>query len=291
MDAPSNASQAALDQPTRKRPRPVHTIDPAFPGVRGLRDLWQGWRDYRELWLAVGLYDIRKRYRRSLLGPFWITISLGAFILGLSFIYSPLVGGEAGSFLPYVAFGFVAWQFVSQLVLDGCTVFIANGLIIQQLPAPLSVYIYQTIWRHLIILAHNFLIYVLVALLCGLWPSWQTLLVLPGIILVSISGVSIGMLFGTLCARFRDIPPIVQTITQMMFLLTPILWRPDQVPGRELFYLLNPFYYLVQIIRGPLEGEAPSLFVWTVVLAMTAVGFVVSLLFFSRFRNRIVYWL
>jgi len=112
MDAQSNAGQAALDQAARKRSRVVQAIDPAFPGVRGLRDLWQGWRDYRELWVTVGLYDIRKRYRRSLLGPFWITISLGAFILGLSFIYSPLVGGESGSFLPYVAFGFVAWQFV-----------------------------------------------------------------------------------------------------------------------------------------------------------------------------------
>ena len=231
MDAQSNASEAALDQARRKRSRLVQTIDPAFPGVRGLRDLWQGWRDYRELWFTVGLFDIRKRYRRSVLGPFWITISLGAFILGLGFIYSPLVGGGTASFLPFVAFGFIAWQFISQLVLDGCNVFIANGPIIQQLQAPLSIYIYQTIWRHLIILAHNFLIYVLIALLYGLWPSWQTLLVIPGIILVGINGISIGVLLGTLCARFRDIPPIVQTITQMMFLLTPILWRRTRFRG------------------------------------------------------------
>ncbi|HEX6831256.1 MAG TPA: ABC transporter permease [Methyloceanibacter sp.] len=176
------------------------------------------------------------------------------------------MGGGTASFLPFVAFGFIAWQFISQLVLDGCNVFIANGPIIQQLQAPLSIYIYQTIWRHLIILAHNLLIYVVIALLYGLWPSWQTLLVIPGIILVSINGISIGMLLGTLCARFRDIPPIVQTITQMMFLLTPILWRPNQIPGRELFYLLNPFYYLVEIIRAPLEGRAPSLFVWMVAI-------------------------
>ena len=97
------------------------------------------------------------------------------------------------------------------------------------------------------------------------------------------------MLFGTLCARFRDIPPIIQSIMQMMFLLTPILWRPEQIPGRQLVYILNPFYYLIEIIWAPLQGIAPSLF--TVVSAMTAVGFVVSLLFFSRFRNRIVYWL
>jgi ABC-type polysaccharide/polyol phosphate export permease len=86
-------------------------------------------------------------------------------------------------------------------------------------------------------------------------------------------------------------PPIVQTVIQMMFLLTPILWRPDQIPGREFLYLFNPFFYLVQIVREPLEGVSPSLFIWAVAVGLTAVGFLVSLLFFSRFRNRIVYWL
>jgi len=276
MDAQSNPSPAVLSEAKRERSRVVQKIDPAFPGVRGMRDLWRGWRDYRELWLTVGLYDIRKRYRRSVLGPFWITVSVGTFILGLSFIYAPLVGGDMKSFLPFIAFGFIAWQFISQLLLDGCNVFIANGPIIQQLRAPLSVYIYQTVWRHLIILAHNFLIYVVVAVAYGLWPSWQTLLVIPGILLVCINGLSFGMLFGTLCARYRDIPPIVTTITQMMFLLTPILWRPDQVPGREFVYELNPFYYLVQVIREPLEGVSPSLFVWAVAVGLTAVGFLVS---------------
>lgn len=291
MDAQSNPSPAVLSADKRGRSRLVQKIDPAFPGVRGLRDLWRGWRDYRELWLTVGLYDIRKRYRRSVLGPFWITVSVGTFILGLSFIYAPLVGGDMKSFLPFIAFGFIAWQFISQLLMDGCNVFIANGPIIQQLRAPLSIYIYQTVWRHLIILAHNFLIYVVVAVAYGIWPSWQTLLVIPGILLVCINGLSFGMLFGTLCARFRDIPPIITTITQMMFLLTPILWRPDQVPGREFVYQLNPFFYLVQVIREPLEGVSPSLFIWSVTVGFTAVGFLVSLLFFSRFRNRIVYWL
>ena len=291
MDAQSNPSPAALGSDKRERPRVVQKIDPDFPGVRGLRDLWRGWRDYRELWLTVGLYDIRKRYRRSLLGPFWITVSVGTFILGLSFIYAPLVGGDMKSFLPFIAFGFIAWNFISQLLMDGCTVFIANGPIIQQLRAPLSIYIYQTVWRHLIILAHNFLIYVVVVLAYGLWPTWQTLLVIPGILLVCINGLSFGMLFGTLCARFRDIPPIITTITQMMFLLTPILWRPDQVPGREFVYRFNPFYYFVQLIREPLEGVSPTPFVWGVAVGLTAVGFLVSLLLFSRFRNRIVYWL
>jgi hypothetical protein len=173
----------------------------SFPGARGLRDLWHGWRDYRELWLAVGWYDIRKRYRRSLLGPFWITISLGAFIAALTFLYVPLIGGDVNGFLSFVAFGFIAWQFMSQLVIEGCNVFIANGPIIQQFRAPLSVYIYESVWKNLIILAHNFLIYVFIVVLFGLWPSWATLLVVPGIILICINGVIVGMLLGEQTGR------------------------------------------------------------------------------------------
>lgn len=263
----------------------------SLPFARAFRDLWRGWRNYRELWLAVGWYDIRKRYRRSLLGPFWITISLGAFIAALGFIYMPLMGANTHGYVPFVALGFVAWQFISQMVTDSCNVFIANGPIIQQLRAPLSIYVYEMVWRHLIILAHNFLIYAFVVVIYGLWPSWATLLVIPGIVLVSINGISLGMLLGTLCTRFRDIPPIVATITQMMFLLTPILWRPEQIPGREAFVVLNPFYYLIEIVRQPLLGDVPSLLIWTVALAITLAGFLIALAVFSRFRDRVVYWL
>jgi ABC-2 type transport system permease protein len=290
-DVQSNAGSSTLAPAEGERGRLRQHARWSFPGGRGLRDLWLGWRDYRELWLAVGWYDIRKRYRRSLLGPFWITISLGAFIAALTFLYVPLIGGDVNGYLSFVAFGFIAWQFISQLVIEGCNVFIANAPIIQQFRAPLSVYIYESVWKNLIILAHNFLIYVFIVVLFGLWPSWATLLVIPGIILICINGVVVGMLLGTLCTRFRDIPPIVATAIQMMFLLTPILWRPDQVPGREALVVFNPFYYFLELIRQPLQGEAPSLLIWTVALGITLVGFVVGLAFFSRFRDRIVYWL
>ena len=262
----------------------------SLPFAKAFQDLWHGWRYHRELWLAIGWYDIRKRYRRSVLGPFWITISLGTLIAALGFLYAPLMGGNIDHYLPYVAFGFIGWQFISQLVIDSCNVFIANGPIIQQLKAPFSVYIYEMIWKNLLILAHNLLIYVFIVLIFDLWPSWATLLVVPGIALVCINGVSVGMLLGTLCARFRDIPPIVATIIQMTFLLTPILWQPEQLPGREVLVVFNPFYYFVEIIREPLLGSAPSPGVWTVALVITLAGLSVAVPLFSRFHERIAYW-
>ena len=264
----------------------------SLPFGRAFEDLWQGWRYHRDLWLTLGWYDIRKRYRRSLLGPLWITIGMGAFVAALSLLYGPLMGGHIADYLPFVAVGFIAWQLISELVNEGCNVFIVNGPIIEQLKAPLSIYIFQMIYKNLIIFAHNILIYLIIILFFAVSLSWSTLLVIPGIALICLNGVSVGMLLGTASARFRDIPPIVASIMQMMFFLTPILWLPDRMPGREAFIALNPFYYFVEIIRQPLLGRR------ALRLGMDggagdhprwSFGF--DPLLSRRFHNRIVYWL
>lgn len=278
-----SGAEQPKDRSTRK-------VAESFPGAEALQDLWQGWRNYRELWLAVGWYDMRKRYRRSVLGPFWITVSLGAFIAGLSVIYGPLLGRDLSDYVPYLAFGFIGWQFISDLVSGSCNVFASNAQRIQQLRAPSSLYIYEMIWRNLLILAHNAPIYFIIAVFFPVKPTFATLLVIPGIIIVCINGILAAMILGTLCARFRDIPPIVDTIMRMMFLLTPIMWHPDQLGGRSFLVYLNPFYYFLELIRDPLLGSAPPLSVWGVTLGLTLLSAVIALPFFSRFHNRIPYW-
>jgi ABC-type polysaccharide/polyol phosphate export permease len=119
----------------------------------------------------------------------------------------------------------------------------------------------------------------------GLWPNWYTLLVIPGLILICVNGISLGMraLSRHSADRRHHHPNDV--------LLTPILWHADQIPGRRMLVVFNPFYYLVEVIRQPLLGHPPSLLIWSVAAGMTLIGFIVALAFFSRFRNRIVYWL
>ena len=163
---------------------PKRSFPPAKALAKALQDLWQGWRDYRQLWLATGWYDVHKRYRRSVLGPFWITISLGVFIVALSLLYGPLLGREITDYTPFVAFGLIAWTLISQIVAESCNVFIANGIIIRQMKAPLSIYIFGMIWRNVLIFIHNIALYVLIVLVFALYPTWATLLVIPGLILI-----------------------------------------------------------------------------------------------------------
>jgi ABC-type polysaccharide/polyol phosphate export permease len=257
--------------------------------AKALTDIYDGLNRW-ELWGTLGWQDIRHRYRRSIIGPFWITLSMGIMVGALGFLYSQFFGQPIREYLPFLALGIIIWGFISTLILDGCIVFIASESVIRQLRSPLSVYVFRVMWRNLIIFAHNMVIYLVIMLIFGIWPGTQGLLAIPGVVILCLNGIWASFLVGLLSARFRDIPMLAANIIQILFFFTPIIWNVEQLRSSKLVAELNPFYHLVEIVRMPLLGHAPPLSTWFVVSGVTVVGYLVALGFFVRFRARIAYW-
>lgn len=257
---------------------------------RGYLDLYYGVRRF-QLWMMLGSQDIRQRYRRSTLGPFWLTISLGVTIGALGLLYGGLFNQPLEQYLPYLAAGFVVWSLIAGLINDGTRTFIDSDGLIKQLSTPLSIYVYRTVWANALIFLHNVIVFFLVALIFLKPLSWSIFLALPALGLILLNGVWLGLLLGLVSARFRDVPQIVSSIVQVMFFITPILWTADMLPDRALLLELNPFFYLVELVRGPLLGNAPSPKTWVAVCLITTAGLTVSIMVYSLYRWRIAYWL
>jgi ABC-2 type transport system permease protein len=242
------------------------------------------------LWGYMGYHDIRQRYRRSILGPFWITISMGVMVAALGLLYGAIFKIALADYLPYVTVGFVVWGLISSFITDGTQAFVKSEGFIRQMATPLSVHVYRMVWSNLIIFAHNLVVFLVVALWFRVNPGWDLLLALPALALLVLNGVWIGLLLGLVSARFRDIPLVVANLLQVLFFLTPVIWKADMLPGRTLLVDGNPLYHLVEVIRGPLLGYAPSLMNWVAVSILALVGWVVTLLAFTAYRWRIAYW-
>jgi ABC-2 type transport system permease protein/lipopolysaccharide transport system permease protein len=254
-----------------------------------MQDVVQGLRDY-ELWTTIGWHDIRQRYRRSVVGPFWITISMAAMIVGISYMYSGLFDQQFFHYISYVAMGIIVFSLISTIVNEAADVFISSARIILQTKVPFSVYVYRMIWRNILLFAHNFIIYCLLVLFGFISIGPQALLAVAGLLFIVFNGVWIGLLLGPLSARFRDVPPIISSLMQLAFFLTPVFWRPEQMQGRQVFVILNPFYYMVDMVRMPLLGQVPPPHLWYVSIAMCCIGTIVGIVFFARYRRRIAYW-
>ncbi len=255
-----------------------------------LFDLWDGLGKWR-LWLALGWQDVRQRYRRSILGPFWITASLGVSILALGVIYSKLFHQPIEKYVPMVATGFLVWTTLSAMLNEGCFVFISSVSTIKQLPFPLSTYVYRDMWRNLIVFGHNLIIYLIVIAFFAINPGWDVLLAIPGLVLIVLNGIGWALIFGVFSARFRDVPQLVTNFLQVIYFITPLLWQRSMLGSAAWLVDYNPIAYLIESVRGPLLGNPPSLHDWLITIAITIVNLVVAMVVFVRFRWRIPYWL
>ena len=242
--------------------------------------------------MLLGWQDIKQRYRRSMLGPLWLTISTAVMVIALGYVYAAIFRQSLNDYFPYLAAGLVIWSFISGTIVDGCQTFIASEGIIKQIRVPFFAHVMRVIWRNMIVLGHNaIIIVVVVVLFASAQDPFVLLMFIPGLALVVLSAAWVTLLIGMICARFRDVPQIIANVLQLMFFLTPIIWQPGVLPGRQRVIYWNPLYHFVEVIRAPLLGKMPAAETWLAVIGVTALGWLLTLYFFTQFRRRIAYWL
>jgi ABC-type polysaccharide/polyol phosphate export permease len=254
------------------------------------RDFSRGVTDWR-MWGRLGWAEVRRRYRRTLIGPFWTSLSLAVFVLALGVVWATLWHQAVRTYLPFLCAGLITWTFISTTMIESCSMFISQEPLIKQMRFHYSMLASAAVWRNLIVFLHNLLVYVLVAAVC--WPpvNLNTLLVVPGLLLASANLIWMAILIGLLTARFRDIQQLLTTLLQIAMFVTPIFWAPSQLSHHPMLVHFNVLYHLIDVVRSPLLGQTPSFESYWVVSLMAVLGWGLTFDIYSRFRRRVAYWL
>jgi ABC-2 type transport system permease protein len=261
---------------------------------RAVADLTEGF-GLHQLWLHLGWQDIKQRYRRSLLGPIWITIATGTTAVAMGALYSKLFHLKLSEHLPYVTLGLIIWGLISASILEGAEVFVANEGLIKQLPTPLSVHVYRMVWRQALLFAHNIVIYVIIAMIYPKPWSWADLSVIPALALIMLNCIWASLVFGIIGTRFRDIAPLLNSVVQLLFFMTPIIWNAQTLAQQGAsrwgkIVELNPLLHYLDIVRAPLLGAQQELRHWIVVIVLTVIGWILAAFAMRQYRSRVPYW-
>ncbi|HGL5076107.1 ABC transporter permease [Burkholderia multivorans] len=254
-----------------------------------LTDLKQSIESWR-LWTLLGWLEIRQRYARSRVGPFWLTISMGVMIASIGIVYGTLFGQKMSEYLPFLAVSLVVWNVFAQTIQEGSLAYINSSAYIRQASTPKLIYVFQVMWRNLIVLSHNFVIVVVLFAIFGV-KNWEVVpLFIPAMLVYLANALWISMLAGLLSARFRDLPQIIAALVQVAFYVTPVIYKPSALSRFTFIVEFNPLAYLIELVRTPLIGEAPTLMMWGVTIGMAVVGLPFALLLTGRYLKRIPYW-
>jgi lipopolysaccharide transport system permease protein len=242
-----------------------------------------------KFWVAYAFQDVKNKYTRSFIGPFWVTISMGVTVLAMGPLYGALFNQGGKDYTLYLATGIVFWSFISTCINESCDVYINNRSFIGQSNFPLLVYIHRLLFRNLILLAHNLLIPIILAGFLGRISS--SIIYLPLVV-----GASALMLFpicvvvSLLSTRFRDLIPMIQNFIQLCMFLTPVFWMLGDGRHSSIYVKYNPFYYIIDSFRFCFG--LPSSETHFLVIVSVGIFFLpFCVYFYVRACKKVVYWI
>ena len=242
-----------------------------------------------EIWFWFARQDIKARYRGSVLGPFWIVLNLGILVTALSLIYSTVFGLSLDIYAPYLASGFLVWWFISGVMNESCSAFTDNSNIVRNMRLPLGIHVLRVVARNAFLMLHNFIIFIVTAILFGITPTLNTLLIIPGLILVFSIMYFTGTSLAIICTRYRDVPHIISSAIQVTMFITPIMFMKDMLHRQAFPADANPFYHIIESIRAPMLGQAPQMTTWLFLTGLFLISLLTELYLVRRAGHRIPY--
>lgn len=246
-----------------------------------------------QLAFTLGWQDLKQSYRRSPIGPFWLTINSAILIGTMGVVFGMLFKMELRDYLPYLATGLVTWNFMSMALNEACSVFVASEGLIKQINLPTYVYIIRLMWKNFTIYLHNIVLIPIVVLLSGRPLTWTSLLFFVGLVLLLLNVGWVVLALGIVATRYRDFNQLTFAFLNVIFYITPVVWDRhtlDHVDWAQWLVILNPMATMLDLLRSPIMGTVPEALTWEIAIGMCLGGWTLALLLFRRYRHRIAYW-
>lgn len=244
-----------------------------------------------DTWLFMAWSDIRLRYQRTVIGPFWMVLVSFISIVCIAVLGALLFKVRFTDFFPYVACGMVMWQYISMMITDSCMVFLAQMGLIKNVNVSLLSFCLRMYVRNTIIMAHSLVVVAFVLMFFHVSVNFSLLMIFPSLLIVSATSIALGIMFGFLCARFRDVLQLVQALIGILAFMTPIMWQPSMLGDKAHLAYLNPLAHYIDILRMPLLGEMPPLSSYLVTLCFSGTLVLLSAWIYKVYHKRLVYWL
>jgi len=244
-----------------------------------------------ELWVHLGWQDIKLQYRRSFIGPFWITLTMAIFISLLGTIYSKFLGTEIDEYIPSLAIGFIVWGLISGIINEACNTFINKEAVIKDGHVNLVMLVLVNVWKHIIIFLHNFFIIVAILLWFKISISVVSITFFIGLLILVSNLIFVNLILAILGTRYRDLNQIVQNFTQVLFFLSPIMWLPRLVDNDSWILDINPIAYFLDLVRSPLINVLPNAVSYLVGIGACCMTYALAVYFYNKHAQKIGLWL
>jgi ABC-2 type transport system permease protein len=271
---------------------------PSLELERGAPVVGDDVRRFLSLTWTLAATDFKLRFYGSILGYVWTLARPFMFFGVVFFVFTEIVGLDANvhNYGVYILFGLVIFQFFSEATGNCVPSLVTRESLLRKMRFPRLVIPLSVVLTALFNLATTLTAATIFAVASGVYPGWTWFQLIPLVALVAVLATGVGMLLSALFVRYRDIQPIWDVTTQMLFYASPILYVSTMVPEEyQRPYHANPIAsVLAQVRHAVVDPTAPTAAETIggsvrllIPLAIVVVVFVLGLWVFNREGPRV----
>ena len=245
----------------------------------------EAWR-IRRAWWFTATSRTRARFARTFLGSFWLGLSNLLSIAALALVYGTVFKvQDFNTYVVYLGTGLVVWNGISAAIGSAPNLFESNHAHVHNTNLNPIFYVLEE-WAFqlqtflqsfgLVVIALSWFQHSL--LLNLLLYGWLPLL---NLFLFLFWAPAIVCLLG---ARYRDFYQLVPIVLQLIFLISPILYRKDNLGAMSWTANLNPLYRVLSPVRHSLMAGEVQWSLGLLMLVINGFGLCVALRWLNRER-------
>lgn len=215
------------------------------------------------------------------------------FVLVLGELFRHVTAHVNDLFVPHLAAGLIIWNYITNIVNTAPRLYTLHRHSLMHGPANHANIVLKVICNSGIIFLHQSIVILVVMALHQVPPSAHWLLIVPAVALIVAHSVWVLVVLGLIGARYRDLAEVVEMIMRVAFLATPIIWMAgDDGRGSVVgaFLALNPFYHVLEPLRGAILGTPVPAASWIISALLAAAGLAFAAYMYRRFRHSAVVW-
>jgi ABC-2 type transport system permease protein len=257
--------------------------------------------DVRRFWSltwTLATTDWKLRFYGSVLGYAWTLARPFLFFGVVLFVFTEIAHLDANvpHYGVYILFALVLFQFFTEAT-GGCvSSLVTRESLLRKIRFPRLVIPCAVVLTALFNLGMTLIAVTIFAVASGVYPALSWLELIPIVAILAVFAMGIGLLLSALFVRYRDVQPIWEVVSQMLFYFSPILYVATLVPASyQRPYLVNPLASLLTAMRHAvvdpkstpvwdLIGGVPRLFIPAGIIAAV---FALGLWVFHREAPRI----
>ena len=242
------------------------------------------------LWGRLAYIDLQQTYKRSIIGLAWIVFAFSLFIGVKVLVFGSFAPGDPRLFSAWLTVGFWVYTYIQFNVLEGCSSFVSARSWILGTNMPLVGFALQAMVRVLL----RFVLHSVVVIAILFYLKWTITPVVAwavlGFLCLMLNALWVQIALGIICARSRDIGYFIQSIMQIMFFITPILYFDIQLGDKAWLLKYNPFTHYLAIVRDPIVMYTVPVDSWVIVGIITVMGWLSALILLALYRRKVAFW-